>query len=117
MTTQPVLKELMARVREAKGPLIAKERGELMRLCPWRDHDAWLFGEALGGSLDAAVGLVERVRPGIGFDIEVIPGFRPYARLLALGGPDAHSDGATPALALLAALLSSLLAQEAHADD
>lgn len=82
--------------------------------------DAWCFHLALQGSLDAAVALVEKMLPGWAWGVHV--------NLRAVGGFLAHvterspirpmpNIGAapTPALALIAALLRALIAQQEKA--
>lgn len=66
-------------------------------------------------SLDAAIALVERVRPGCGWDVERLKHDQSFAASVFVDGtnrPDIvehwFMQAATPALALLAALLASL---------
>lgn len=66
-------------------------------------------------SLDAALALVERVRPGAGYRIEYIPNNHPNNRGWAscgLPGEQEATYAKTPALALLAALIKSKMEME-----
>jgi hypothetical protein len=73
----------------------------------------------LTASIDAALGLVERVLPGCSWRIQRNLDGRDWAELYRRKGEffDVWSEGgfqATPALAILAALLSALIAQKAE---
>jgi hypothetical protein len=111
--------DLLERVEKATANLSGNEASELVALSPWPAHtDEWLlFGKAICASLDAAVGLVERVRPEAGWTIDrywLSKSKGPFYSVemrWGLGGEKNTShayDLATPALALLAALLKSM---------
>jgi hypothetical protein len=102
-------------VEGAGGPIThGEEIGWCIRHSPWYlTHEAndplWTeFVRALTGSLDAALGLVDRALPGAGLLIgrHQTPETRPWARIGPWHAPDA--TGATLPLAVLAALLKAL---------
>jgi hypothetical protein len=82
-------------------------------------HDLWPDGDGApnySASLDAALALVERVRPG--WDVVIgtsdYPSGQPWARIYPQGHMHKGSgdvEAKTPALALLAALLKSLIGE------
>jgi hypothetical protein len=66
-------------------------------------------------SLDAALALVERLLPGCGYTItneHPVERQGPAAWVAIPGSPGGHATGATPALALLAAMLKALIAED-----
>lgn len=69
----------------------------------------------LTASIDATVALIERVLPGWTWRVDGGHGSRPGADLWLRPNEYYDGTGATPALALLSALLSALLAGEPHA--
>jgi len=78
----------------------------------WRNHKAPFYTS----SVDAALALIGRVLPGLymwrlDFDDEPTP--HPADALLCWAGGTASEGGATPALALCAALLAAMIGEEA----
>lgn len=128
------LSDLLERVRGATGPSRELD-ADLYRALGYEVRQSgdgfWTWSQSGGSdlrilpkftaSLDAALALVERVLPGwewsVGSDqgCAIATVWTPHA-----GVDDLDVGGPTPALAILAALLSALLAQAsetAHADD
>ena len=99
------------------GPVVA--RGGRIYLA----HDDGATGlhcaaRPVTASLDAALGLVERLLPGVFWNVGTCStrGRQPYSADIAIGA-GVEEPGATPALALLAALLRALLAEaQSHGD-
>jgi len=139
------LKELLERVEKATGPdleidgLIAQAFGSLPPEARYSTENIygecephWVSGgygdykfyepDPLTASIDAAVGLVEKMLPGRDVNLEignVGPDRVTDAYISGADGyfeepktPDAHGYGLTPALALCAALLRALIASE-----
>lgn len=116
-----VLTDLLARLEATEGA----DR-ELDRTTDnWRmDHEMALSGHTsmsllappYTASLDASLGLVKRVLPGVLWRVGSLDE-RAHARLASYG-PDGHATllvnthATTPALALLCALLKAIIAQE-----
>lgn len=136
MTGSAELGGLLERVRMAKGAdrgldcLIAvaldgffidgEKYGE-PAYCYIRDGEQHRPGQsgdmlvrAYTSSLDAAVALVERVRPGWWWKIWSAHGEPAFACIRGDGTPEFRQAGTTPALALLAALLASLQEGQPH---
>jgi hypothetical protein len=132
------LRELLARVESAKGAdreLDAAIHCELItdadlrvvsgRLLARSRHapfDEWVAlatsppVPSYTASLDAVAALAERVRPGVSWYLRVTPirGSRTiYSANFTDAGENRRREGATPVLALLAALLRSLTEGEA----
>lgn len=118
------LSDLIARVEAATGPDREIDVA-ILRALPieggwfsvWPDHltwdslDAGKFAPPLTASLDAALGLAERVLPGVMWQV----GFDPddgsmCARLVTVPPPCAHvkANHDTPALALCLAILKAV---------
>ena len=68
--------------------------------------DIWREPPDVTASLDAAMALVERVRPGAGWAVGKTPGGTGWARVFK--AREYYSEAPTPAIALLIALLKSL---------
>ena len=68
-------------------------------------------------SIDAALALVERALPGRGYEIHQGIHETPMVRLIRPdeSAPDEYDSASPPALAILAALLTALIAQKAEA--
>jgi hypothetical protein len=115
------LTDLIERVEGATGPIYL-ESAEAYRFARLMDSDqalgdAQTLRKALAGSMDAALALCERVLPGCVWTVMTdyeLPG---RARLYEAGqfAPrvQQQADGATPALALILAMLKALQAKEA----
>lgn len=123
MTTRADLSALLGRVQAATGPdeALAADLCRLLISRPDYDQIAWLpklaFGDGVE-ALGAAVALVEQMLPGVEWKISsgvpamVAPPsnhFQPWATV-------GRRSGVAPiaSLAVLAALLSALIAQEAN---
>ena len=125
---------LLQRVREAGGPDRELDRAVALHF-GWTDYDDGMgvmtrmrdpegvvgahYAPSFSASLDAAVALVERVRPETHWLIQTSGKIEDHtfdAEMWSGGKGSGFHQGATPALALLAALLASLT-QEAHDDD
>lgn len=133
----PDLRPLLDRIEKAEGPdreldlliwvaLVAnpskeynwsdgvwfKDHGEKDRGPYWRACDHTKEAPFYTASLDAALALVERVRPGHWWSIEHVGGAPPagFAKARIFTPEVAYSaSGSTPALALLSALIRSLI--------
>jgi hypothetical protein len=130
------LRDLLARVEAATGrdSLINRDLAVAIGGCVWerrgRDRREWLYpigkewfyrrddADDYTGSLDAALGLVERVLPDAGVKLTVYLRRGAYVRLQGASLPDvieatsaARNRIEASALALLAALLRALIAQ------
>lgn len=107
--------ELLAALKSAKGPIT--ELDKFYRYAPWYDtaqtgDPIWNdWGNALKGSLDAAISLVERVRSGWSWKVGVNENHQFPQVVMSRSYPTnkiVTVEAATPALALLIALLESL---------
>lgn len=132
--------ELLKRLREATGEdreldgLIEQALGILPSDAYWSVHNVygdvvehWVSGpygaynyhspEELTASLDAAIALVEKMLPGANWRIQFRDGTYKSSAIISREHPTKHFDvwvdrqGATPALALLIALLEALSAK------
>lgn len=119
---------LLQRVREASGPDRGLDLNIGGLLLAWGATPAGEFdvneplqySYPLGhftASLDAAMALVERVRPG---QAGVVSFGQVWSRTDFINAGDRvqlHETCRTPALSMVACLLASLVPQEAHEDD
>lgn len=112
------LRELLERVEKATGPNTEIEVELIQRFISAKEGDLHRrYTIAVYGftsSIDAAIALVERVRPGWAWNVgNVGEEDRPSVALTVPFEPyqDFVAHGATPALAVIAALLRSLIAE------
>lgn len=114
---------LLERVKKCEGPVDGPTAaGWANDLSPWATNSSewYLFVHALGGSVDAALGLVERVLPGCAYRVQRNLDGSHWAELQRLNqNPinaekyDVWNEGGnqkTAPLAILAALLTALIA-------
>lgn len=120
------LQDLLERVERARGPDRELDVAIAERLYPeictpsrrgshhdepvWQTRDGLVRCECYTASVDAALALIEKVLPGLWWNVGICSA-NPltYSADLADG---TERPGATPALALCAALLAALIEQE-----
>ena len=126
MADPSTLRALLERVKSATGPDTRLDLAVHMALHPSDFPDRWSWDDdrplRITASLDAALALVERVMPGCFWDLErdyiydaghLAP--RSVARVRVAMTARLHVQvGATPALALLAAMLEAQIMEADH---
>lgn len=114
------LRDLLERVEKTTKPNYALERDLWNALLPAERRPEWRRTPPLTTSLDAAVALVAEMLPGAFWETGTSQfdrqGRHANAFVWCRDEPSHEAWAATPPLALLAALLSALLSQEASHD-
>lgn len=111
------LSELLARVEKAEAPDLELGRAAANTLlsCGVAGANFCATNGNPAASLDAALALLERVLPGCDWTISnesPIDGPGPFAWVQPAIGEGSRAYGKTPALALLAAMLTALISKE-----
>jgi hypothetical protein len=125
MTDIAALKELLERVEKAEGPGREMDEKTLVALGGKRKGGDWWIGHSYIGrsapaytsSIDACVALIEKVLPDWCYEISLLGEQLCFAEIWEVGeggysATVAKGDARTLPLALLAALLSALIAKE-----
>lgn len=115
MTSRPELQGLIERCEKATGPDRELDVAIWQALC-WKDHYRDIAkGTVFTASLDASVALVERVLPGWHWSLDSFgeaTAFDSSGAFLVAADDEHYGHNKHLPLAILAALLRSLLARE-----